>query len=506
MSVATRPRLRTKTGCLTCESEPSTYGRVAANLQKQADGAGRNATRSYPSVETAALLVASASGRHPQTCLIAAMHLTQHHGTEQQKRLISMESIPHWFDPGPWNAPSEAAVAHRVMSQDLELRISRHFVDKYYSLLILPSCHPGFHDGWLAEIQELMVTYKSLYYSVLACAATHIYLVDASQRMKDLALTFYSGAVKELSNLLKSVPELENHNGLLMSVMLLYLHGVMSWDTEIDCPQHVHAAARILTLRLLRRPVGIGRLFDRLAIESVMYQMFGMMTGLWSDSTQADYKFDLSFWEGAEKLLGRSTLLPGASRGFDSPVLGIPVSLFRTVLSLRQYFRSGGSPDPQNLSRVQADVSAWEAQVLSDQSLLPGSPPETEGPNPREKYVEDACYLFAMVASLLLEQISQSDIVPRLPMMVSRDCWQARLGMQILEQNAYDERWTRSFIANWPIYTLGLFLESDADRKSIQVEFRRRWDLTKFTQVTHFRCDLEDIWAARDGKVCEELE
>lgn len=71
-----------------------------------------------------------------------------------------------------------------------------------------------------------MGRHKSLYYPVLACAASHVFLTDATWGMQDLALTYYSKALRELSTLLSAVSEHENHNALLMSVILLYLHGV----------------------------------------------------------------------------------------------------------------------------------------------------------------------------------------------------------------------------------------------------------------------------------------
>lgn len=71
-----------------------------------------------------------------------------------------------------------------------------------------------------------MMTHKSLYYSVLANAASHMYLIDGVWRLQNLALSYYADAVSELSKLLDNIPQLENHNGLLMSVMMLYLHGV----------------------------------------------------------------------------------------------------------------------------------------------------------------------------------------------------------------------------------------------------------------------------------------
>lgn len=44
--------------------------------------------------------------------------------------------------------------------------------------------------------------------------------------MQELALTYYSKALRGLSEVLVNVNQLENHNSILMSMMLLYLHGV----------------------------------------------------------------------------------------------------------------------------------------------------------------------------------------------------------------------------------------------------------------------------------------
>lgn len=120
------------------------------------------------------------------------------------------------------------ATAHRLICHDLEPVIRRHFAENYYELLILPNCSPEFFYGWIADIQKLMVQYKSLEYSVLACGASHLHFVDASSMMQELSLTYYSNSIKGLSELLGELSELENDNGVLMSVILLYLHGVRS--------------------------------------------------------------------------------------------------------------------------------------------------------------------------------------------------------------------------------------------------------------------------------------
>lgn len=121
---------------------------------------------------------------------------------------------------------SESTASQRILRRDLESVISRHFAEKYYNLIILPSCNPDFYYGWMNEIQELVVQHRSLQYSVLACAASHLHFVDTSSQMQELALTYYSQAIRGLSEMLASASQIEDHNGILMSVILLYLHGV----------------------------------------------------------------------------------------------------------------------------------------------------------------------------------------------------------------------------------------------------------------------------------------
>lgn len=104
--------------------------------------------------------------------------------------------------------------------------LSRHFVENCFTLLLLPTCHPGFSQDWLGEIKNLMVSHDCLYYSVLAYAASHIFLMDTSTRIQGLVSTYCSKATRAMSCLLEIEARPELHNGLLMSVMLLYLHGV----------------------------------------------------------------------------------------------------------------------------------------------------------------------------------------------------------------------------------------------------------------------------------------
>ncbi|RSL97982.1 hypothetical protein CEP52_010631 [Fusarium oligoseptatum] len=321
---------------------------------------------------------------------------------------------------------------------------------------------------------------------------------DESWYRQDLALMYYSKAVKELSTLLATVSRHENHNALLMSVILLYLHGCLGWGTANDIPRHVSAATRIVTLRLLNRPESMPRLFDRLAIESVVYQTFLVTTGLWSDRSELSYDFNPDFWDGAEKLLERSVLFPGNPRALNSPVLGVPLSLFRLVLLLRQCYRVGFSLDLTTLQQLRNEVSSWEEQLLYDEDFRPRFD-DQERLSHRETCLRDEIYLYVTLSSLLLEQISRGEMSAGLPLPVPENNWQIQMAVQVLENHQNDEVWAKCYLGDWPIYSLGLFMSSTEHKQLVRLELQRRWECTKTAMVTRFERDLEAIWAARDG-------
>ncbi|KAH7122081.1 hypothetical protein B0J13DRAFT_156198 [Dactylonectria estremocensis] len=491
MNSAKPARLRTKTGCLTCRKRRKKCDEQLP-LCNACHLSGRQCL--WPTSEDLLdrRFNSHQNSRHRATRSQRAGSVATEddHSRKTRSESVSVDS-EHWI-------LTESGAAHEVVARDLEVVISRHFVERFYGLLLLPKCHPGFHEGWLTEIQDLMVRHKSLYYSVLACAASHIHCIDSSSPMQELALRYYSNALKELSRFLARASQLENHNGLLMSVMLLYLHGCMGYGTNADIPRHVTAAKRILTLRLFSRPLSIDRLFDRLAVESVLYQIFLVSTGLWSDSDGIDCDFDTEFWTRAEQLLDRSSFFPGQSMSFNSPVLGIPVSLFRLAISLRQQYRVPFTQERTAvLERVRSEVEVWEVALLCDQELKL-SPDER--PNGQERYYRDAAYLYAIIVSMLLEQLEQNETTGSAPV-ASGESWQVRKAVQILRGHQYDEGWTKCYIGCWPVYTLGFFMSSPEDIELIRSEFQRRWDLTGFSQVSRFSRDLENTWFARQHSI-----
>ncbi|KIV96701.1 hypothetical protein PV10_00530 [Exophiala mesophila] len=388
------------------------------------------------------------------------------------------------------------SVSHQILSRDLEMAIARHFSDKYYRLILLPNCNAEFYIGWITQIELLMAHYKSLQYSVLACAASHLHFIDASDQMQELSLTYYSQSIRGLSEILAAKAHLENDNGFLTSVILLYLHGCMGKGTYTDIPRHVNAAIRVIRMRLMSNGLSITRPFDRLAVESVLYQIFIVTTGTWADLIPLDdYEFDAEFWLEAEGLLAQSTLYPGRSISYNSPVLGIPPAIFKLVLSVKKAHQSPFEQDAATIEQLKNEVEEWEGPILCDMDLDVLSPYEEA--NHYTSFYRDTAYLYILISSLLVEQLVSGQAHPGPPEVAPKDSWQLRKMMQILESHADDLTWATCYIANWTVYTLGIFVSEPKDVELVHNDLKRRWHVTKFAQLSRFLTDIESIWRQR---------
>lgn len=266
-------------------------------------------------------------------------------------------------------------------------------------------------------------------------------------------------------------------------------------DTQSDVVKHVNAATRIIVLRLFNRPTGIQRLFDKVALESVIYQQFLLTTGLWSETTPYRHRFDPEFWNSVEELVDRSTLLPGASRNLESPILGVPLSLFRIIVILRECYRPGININPEILKKTQRDVRMWENQLRDQDVESVHNAPEIS--MLRGSTTRDETVLYALAASLLLEQLKTAQRGKKIPTSVSRDKWQIGMFLGILKRQANNTKWAKSYTGTWPVYTFGLFLAEGEDRQIVVEDLERSWEVTKITPALRYYHDLESIWGSR---------
>ncbi|KAK0385525.1 hypothetical protein NLU13_6705 [Sarocladium strictum] len=510
--VQTRARLRTKTGCLTCrrrrkkcdEVHPSciecSHAKRTCEWPGSADLLDRRFSshensrhKPHPPSEVSSPEMSSPSLRK----LVEPAETAQGNCSDlisQHPSPSSLSSIGH--------LRAESGAAFVIISRDTSVVLARHFVEKYYDLLLLPSCHASFYHSWLAEIEALMDSCKSLHYSALACSAAHIQLTNNANVEQPVSpITYYTNATKELSGMLGHTRQPEGDNGLLTSVILMYIHGCMGLGTYSDIPIHVNAAIRILTIRLRKNKGRICHPFDKIAVESVLYQIFLVTTGLWSEPAGVMYAFDATFWDQADAVLRKSAFFPGLPRSLDSPVLGVPTSLFRLALELRQQFGTGLPPDPDLLQRVQHEVEDWEAALLSEE--LTGFDTklcEDDGHNAAEvsqQIYQDAERLYAVIVSLLFEQLTSHDVSDGPPLPNSQ-AWQVRKALRILKRHENNGAWSKCYIGNWPVYTIGFFMHSREDQDVVRKEMQRRWEKMGFAQIARFRNDLEATWASRE--------
>lgn len=270
----------------------------------------------------------------------------------------------------------------------------------------------------------------------------------------------------------------------------------MGKGTYGDIPRHVNAAIRVIRLRLMSNGLSITRPFDRLAVESVLYQMFIVTTGNWSDVIPLDnYEFDAEFWLEAEGLLAQSTLYPGRSISYNSPVLGIPPAIFKLVLSVKKAHQSPFPQDAATIEQLKNEVEEWEGPILCDMDLDVLS--AYEEINHYTSFYRDTAYLYILISSLLVEQLISGQAHPGPPEVAPTDCWQLRKMLQILESHADDQQWATCYIANWTVYTLGFFMSAPEDVEAVRNDLKRRWDITKFAQLARFLADIESTWRER---------
>lgn len=239
---------------------------------------------------------------------------------------------------------------------------------------------------------------------------------------------------------------------------------------------------------------------DALLVESVLFHAFHACAGLWSENEdEPQYEFDPSLWRKAESYLSDSGDSSEASLNPQAPVLGVPLSLLQLAMQLRQLYRSPLSLTSEDIQKLQAEGLEWEKKVLFmwlDVAKVPISRPEDPSVSPdgaRDECCEDITVLYVLAVSLLLDNMFDG----RHPEQTAAFAlpWQLKVAVEILRKHESDLRWQRSYMGNWPVYTLGAFAPNTGARECIQTDLRKRWTLTKLSQSKRFLDDLEMMWA-----------
>ncbi|KAL7905149.1 hypothetical protein GGI35DRAFT_472011 [Trichoderma velutinum] len=501
------PKLRVKTGCFACKRAKKKCDEVApvcqrCQLSKQrcewprtADLVDRRYRRSISHRSSLQSCSRQSEGSREKCDSLKHTPSEQRHdaATAVISRGNAQSEDAANCETRPFISSLESAMMHDASLHHVHGIVREQFVNVFYRLILLPGCHSNFSNGWLADIVESIPSCPALNFSVLACAASHLYLVSNSALMQRLALMYYSDAITNMSRLLAVTTEPNNHDGLLSSVMLLNVHGCQGNGTYRDIPLHLEAASTIVESRILRSGRA-NRSFDILATECVLYHMFHASAGLWSDTREPSYHFDHLFWKRAENYLMTSAVYAETSNSLKSPVLGIPLSLLRLALQLCQLYRGHVQLDVADLQEIMSEVQRWEEMLANGTGSIDAPSGNGSGPiRIAEEYCRDATNLYALVVSSLWTKIAEGE---RPATEEATREWQINHALEILQRHDEDhdnngDSFTKSYIGNWPIYTLGFLASRPQDREVFQANLRRRWELTKMAQVGRFLKDLE---------------
>lgn len=481
--------LRTKTGCLTCRKR-----RKKCDEQRPKCGGCAASQRActWPTID---LLVDRRNRpRH-------ALPLRSDAGRNNVEQASGATCLATTGSP-LLGAGSEIVL--RTLGPDLEVAIARHFVDEYYPRLISLDCDQQFRLEWLRSIQESMPHCAGLRYSVLANAASHLFLAGQSSRMQDLALHYYTRSLRGLSTAISRSDTNEwkcGKNDILTSMIFLYLHGNMGSGTYDDRSTHVNAAVQVLQRRFFRPGANnqLQQPTDRLVVESVIYQIFQLEMGFWSNSPGKDlaYHFDPRFWLKCERLLRGSSTSPEKVDASISPVLGIPMSVYKMMLMIRRLWIMDHRPPDfyDSLNQLEAELSTWTQSELlqcEDKKSIVSCQSPTLAPS--HTISGHATTIMVSCASLLLDQLRGQPLA--FPVAPANERYDRQINkiVSILRSRKGDHHWTSCHVGTYPVYVAGYFMRCEEEIDLVRTEMQQRYENLHWGQVSRYWNDLETVW------------
>ncbi|EWG44976.1 hypothetical protein FVEG_05929 [Fusarium verticillioides 7600] len=461
-----RPKLRAKTGCLPCRQH-----RIKCDERTPICRACRASRipRDCQWPEDKDLI-----DRRFRSCQI----LKAHH------KSLSVVATPQLL-------LAECVMARERERDDIEWTLFREFGHRGTPLLLLPNCSSVFHNTWYTAIHNIMVSRKTLSSALMACATSFVSIRGGPPGMCHVSHQYYTDSLSRLAeSLCQGSPEKDDD--ILITIVLLYafnfISGSSSWD---DQPQHVTAAIKIISSRILNATSTDLTTFLRLALESVLYQVFLLNNGLWSsvNSYVSLQSLNSEFWALSEKLLENPTSLDFSLLSINSPVLGMPLAVMRLATFLGQLCLGRESANMEDLVKLQTEVATWEEFALQ----------AVEQTDAYDVLNRDANCLYAMVASILMQHLIAFGPNTGLPKVSHTRNWRACTALQILSRRAEDHRWSECFMGTWPAYALGFLLSDAKDRDIVRRDMQRRRELTGFWIVKRFQEDLERSWAGLEA-------
>ncbi|KAK1708147.1 hypothetical protein BDP67DRAFT_411660 [Colletotrichum lupini] len=472
-----KAKLRTKTGCSTCEKRRVKCGEEKP-ICRACVASGRGCT--WPSSDD--------------------MYDRRH----RSRRSFSDDRTL----PSPSSCSKDSIISLELRElPDLEQELTHHYFNIFLSVLLLPTVRERDLEGYGSQVMSMMLRSESVKCGVLAACASNKYMLLRSRRYHDAALGYYFRAVELVNRALHDLGASAKgpDDPLLTTVVYLYLYDM--WgppDETLDARKHVDGAMNLLKLRYedTCSPMSMSRPLHRINTESVLYQAFLLAM---RKPFAPNFHVDEQFLDRSEHVLNARKLIDILSEG-DSPVLGLPLPLYRLITDLIDVLNSPKHPTEAFLIRMREEMKTWEGLVLVEDG-------GASCPLSMTSFHKDAVTLFVLGASLLLDYIAEFSLanhtlwpqVPRttqnswnpLHPMRSAPRWQVQRAFEILRRPAAYETWTRCFLGAWPMLILGYSVTSSEDISLIRRVLTQMVERMGYGEIQRILDDLEGVWTKR---------
>ncbi|KAJ4007531.1 hypothetical protein NW752_010193 [Fusarium irregulare] len=324
-------------------------------------------------------------------------------------------------------------------------------------------------------------------HSVLASCASNKYVMTGNNRYRLLGLQYYSRAVKDMNQELESFRS-DNpvqHSYLLTAVSFFYIFGFWGIDASSDPRPHVDGAVKLLTMKSHDQAAKSStRTYDRVNIESVLYQGFLLAT---RRPFKPDFRMDTEFISHAESLLNLCGSSDSSGKN-SSLILGVPTSLYRLILKVMDSYNIATDKVNDYLECLRVDMDYWEQLLINDD--IQDGPPSGAGFND----------LMILAASLLLDLVAENlNHCITISEQQKPWRWQMDLAMAILQCPEEHEKWSHCFLGAWPLLILGYGARSIEEItlvKDVLGNIRQR---TGYGEVQRIREELEEITSLKNA-------
>jgi hypothetical protein len=398
---------------------------------------------------------------------------------------------------------------------NLEEWIFGHFFLVQQPRLILPTAHPGFIDAFVPKVMNLSYRFEGLRNAVLANGASHLFASTGNPNFLRLSLEYYSAAVYKVAQALKNMaePECCSNDALLLAVIYLYMHGVCKtrrsiprvranmtlsqfwgFGTENDVPKHVAGAIQILRRRLATRQKY--QPFDRIAVESALYQSFRV-------SALSPYSYDttpdLAFWSESESIIG-SQAFQDSTNEANRPVMGMPLQLQQFIVRMVAFTRQKRQPQIDELFETANEMAKWmECTDVRDPSTAADSG-ETMLAHKTTYQLTTTLYILAasVIFQQFLNRVSRNlGASVACSSEIEHHWWQVQVAAAILGLPNFSSQWTLSFLGSWPTYILGLVATRPEDIAVLRNDVSQRWSNIRCSEAYCVLKSLESEWQCR---------